>query len=106
MGTSSVDLANIDLTPAQRDALLGMHRGCRLVGSSLGKATLHDDPFTHDVHQRTHAALIRKGLVVRAADRARDGSWACDWVLTAKGREVVRQIIRWRELLGDGGRND
>lgn len=90
------------MTKVQLEVLLGMDRGCRLTGSSLGKATLHDDPFTHDVHPQTHAALIRRGLVARRPRQPGD-SMVCDWYLTKKGLEIVRQAKKLREKLAEGG---
>ncbi len=79
------------LSPTMEAVLLAMDCGCRLVGSGIGGATLLYGRITHAIGYQTHQALIRRGLVIREPRRSRV-TMSCDWYLTERGIDAVRQI--------------
>lgn len=74
-----------------RHVLMAMDRGSTLLGSSLGDARLVEGRSIGRVAQKTHAGLIRRGLLKRqpGAKPKRPGDTV--WVLTERGlAEVTR----------------
>jgi len=79
------------LLTTQRAVLMSMARGCRLVGSGLGGATLLDGPRIADaISYQTHQALIRRGLVARDKSTRHGDTAVCDWHLTERGKLAAR----------------